>query len=61
MIYLQKTLYDGDGRKTPKYKNEKKIKIPRLVTLASLRLQNGGRLFPKNTDKPDLPKVGEVS
>ena len=29
MIYLQKMLYDGDGRKIPKYKNENKEKIPR--------------------------------
>ena len=28
-----KMLYDGDGRKTPKYKNETKEKIPRLVAL----------------------------
>ena len=33
MIYLQKMLYDGDGRKTQKYKNENKEKIPRLVNL----------------------------
>ena len=26
MIYLQKMLYEGDGRKTPKYKNENKGK-----------------------------------
>ena len=45
MIYLQKMLYDGDGRKTPKYKNENKEKILRLVTLPSPRLQNAGRLF----------------
>ena len=51
-------LYDGEGRKTPKYKNENKEKIPRLVSLPSPRLQNGGRLFlvPENTEnKPDLP------
>ena len=45
MIYLQKMLYDGDGRKTPKYKNENKEKILHLVTLLSSRLQNGGQLF----------------
>ena len=27
MFYLQKMLYDGDGRKTLKYKNENKEKI----------------------------------
>ena len=43
MIYLQKMLYDGDGRKTLKYEN--KEKIPHLITIPSPRLQNGGRLF----------------
>ena len=39
-----KKLYDGDGRKTPKYtKDETKEKIPRLV--APPRLRSGGRLF----------------
>ena len=41
MIYLQKMLYDGDGRKALKYKNEEKEKIPRLATLPSPRRQNG--------------------
>ena len=40
-----KILYDGDGKKNPEiYKNRKK-KIPRLVALASSRLQSGGRLI----------------
>ena len=51
MIYFQKMLYDGDGRKNPKYKNENKEKIPRLVTLPSSRLQNGGRLKSKVGDR----------
>ena len=41
-----KMLYDGDGRKAPKYtKDETKEKIPRLVALPPLRLRRGGRLF----------------
>ena len=39
-------LYDGDRRKTLKYKN--KEKIPRLVTLTSPRLQNGIKSWPFN-------------
>ena len=30
-------LYDGDGRKTPKYKRRNKGKIPRLVSLPSTK------------------------
>ena len=42
-------LYDGNGRKTPKYKNkcEKQGKIPCLVTLPSPRLRdvkNGNKI-----------------
>ena len=41
-----KMLYDGDGRKSPKYtKDETKEKIPRLVALPSSRLRSEGRLF----------------
>ena len=41
-----KMLYDGDGRKPPKYtKDETKEKIPRLVAFPSPRLRSGGRLF----------------
>ena len=41
-----KMLYDGEGRKTPKYtKDETKEKIPRLVALPIPRLRSGGRLF----------------
>ena len=43
MIYLQKMLYDGDGKKTPKYKNKNKEKIPRLVNLLSPRLFSSAR------------------
>ena len=58
MIYLQKMLYDRDGRKTPKYKNENKEKIPRLVNLPSPpRLQNGGRKHQKQAG-PTLSRRG---
>ena len=41
-----KMLYDGDGRKSPKYKkDETKEKIHRLVALPSPRLWSGGWLF----------------
>ena len=56
-------LYDRDGRKKPKYKNENKEKIPRLVTLPSHRLQNGGQLFSgarkhRKQARPTLSKRG---
>ena len=39
-------LYDGNGRKTPKYiQYEKQGKILRLVAFPSTVYENGGRLF----------------
>ena len=61
MIYLQKMIYDGDGRKTPKYENEYENqgkKIPRLVALPSPVYEIEADYFPvpENTEnKPDLP------
>ena len=41
-----KMLYDGDGRKTPKYtKDETKEKIPHLFALPTPRLRSGCQLF----------------
>ena len=46
MIYLQKMLNDEDGRKTPKYKNERENqgKITRLVALPLIRLTSSNAL-----------------
>ena len=55
-----KMLYDGDGRKTPKYKNEyeTKEKIPIRLPSHSPFYEMEADCFPvsKNTEnKPDLP------
>ena len=57
-----KMLYDGDGRKTPKYtKDETREKIPRLVALPSPTpvYEVEADCFPVSENKPDLPLVGE--
>ena len=59
MIYLQWILYDGNGRKTPKYNKTKyetkeKIGDPSIPSVCEM----GSDCFPvfKNTEnKPDLP------
>ena len=49
-----KMLYDGDGRKTPKYtKNETKVKIPGLVALHPL-------VYEVEVDCPKTPKTSRT-
>ena len=53
-----KDLYDGNGRKTMKYKNENKERIPRLVNLPTTVYKMEADCFPvpENAEnKPDLP------
>ena len=58
MIYLQKMLNDGDGRKPSKYRNDNKEKIPRLITLPSPVYKIEANFFPvpeNPENKHDLP------
>ena len=50
-------LYNGNGRKTPKYKNEcqNQGKIPRLVALPSPFYEMAADCFPVSENKLDLP------
>ena len=55
MIFLQKILYEADGRKTPKYKQ---WKTPHLFTHPSpiYKIEADSFPVPENTEnKPDLP------
>ena len=63
ILFTIDDLYDGNGKKTPKYtKTKTKEKIPRLIALPPPVYKNGGRLFSgdRKHRKQAGPTLGET-